>query len=367
MSYFPMPGRAECIRIALVVGDVQNWEDRRLTYNDWLSIKPSSPWGSMPILELADGSSMGQSRSILRFVGKVIGLYPSGDVLSETRVDELMDSVDDAFTLVNKTGMGLEQSAKEAARAALFLPEAEGTAAGATLQHLSKIDAFIGAHGRGGFAVGGSLTVADLYIATQLAIITSGFLDGVPLNALDGFPRIQAVRASVMTHPTVAAWYASRCASGQMGGLEKALCSIKGATLLDLPLETKGSAAAKMMKAWQVADKAAYAEVCSSCLELEIPNLNLAFKGLDNCWKLRETRPEGYHLDDHLVENTREPEQTGSGGATPGNILLAVQRSVNSVTGKVTRIGDCTFTFGADGKVTKLVQVNRDLPPEPPK
>jgi len=39
-------------------------------------VKATTPWGSMPVLTLADGTVLAQSASLLRFVGKQTGIYP---------------------------------------------------------------------------------------------------------------------------------------------------------------------------------------------------------------------------------------------------------------------------------------------------
>jgi glutathione S-transferase len=215
LSYFPMPGRGESVRLALQLSGVE-WVDNRVPGKDWGSIKPSTPWGKMPMLELADGAKLSQQRALLRFVGKLGGLYPD-DPLLAARVDELMDTVEDCQVLTNSVGQGQEQGAKEAARA-------EAAVSGTVAALLAKIDAYVAMHGSGGFAVGSSLTVADLMVATHLCMIPSGMFDGVPATALDAFPNICLVRKTVMTEPRIAAYYAGRAAD--MGDFEKFICDV---------------------------------------------------------------------------------------------------------------------------------------------
>ena len=45
--------------------------------------KPTTPWGSMPYLVLADGTVLGQSHALFRLIGKATGLYPD-DALQVT-------------------------------------------------------------------------------------------------------------------------------------------------------------------------------------------------------------------------------------------------------------------------------------------
>ena len=60
--YFPLPGRGEPARLALALGGVP-FSDVRVEGKDWPALKPSTPWGSLPYLALADGAIIGQSRA----------------------------------------------------------------------------------------------------------------------------------------------------------------------------------------------------------------------------------------------------------------------------------------------------------------
>ena len=60
-------------------------------FKDWPALKPSMPNMQMPCLELADGTKMGQSHAILRFLGAKHGYYPS-DALEAYQVDSLCDT-----------------------------------------------------------------------------------------------------------------------------------------------------------------------------------------------------------------------------------------------------------------------------------
>ena len=46
-----MTGRAECIRWALHIGGIE-FEDFRFQFPQWAEIKPSTPWGAVPTLEV---------------------------------------------------------------------------------------------------------------------------------------------------------------------------------------------------------------------------------------------------------------------------------------------------------------------------
>ena len=95
LTYFGLPGRGEAIRLALFLGDI-DFNDDRIGFGDWKALKPNTPWGSLPVLTLADGTTqIAQTRAILRFVGKETKLYPIEDHVTAAKIDELLDAVED--------------------------------------------------------------------------------------------------------------------------------------------------------------------------------------------------------------------------------------------------------------------------------
>eukprot|EP00343_Euplotes_focardii_P006903 CAMPEP_0205818968 /NCGR_PEP_ID=MMETSP0206-20130828/1106_1 /ASSEMBLY_ACC=CAM_ASM_000279 /TAXON_ID=36767 /ORGANISM="Euplotes focardii, Strain TN1" /LENGTH=69 /DNA_ID=CAMNT_0053111915 /DNA_START=24 /DNA_END=229 /DNA_ORIENTATION=+ len=55
VTYFNLPGRAESLRLALSAAKI-SFTDERIEFKDWPALKPSTPWGSLPVLTLADGT-----------------------------------------------------------------------------------------------------------------------------------------------------------------------------------------------------------------------------------------------------------------------------------------------------------------------
>jgi len=202
LIYFGIPGRGEAVRLALTIGGIK-FEDKRVPFPAWGKVKPTTPWGTLPVLELADGSQLAQARSILRFVGKSTGLYPSDPLIAQ-RVDELMDALEDLDASITNTGRGLPKDEQEAARLAAV---SEG---GAVYCLLEKIDAFIQAHGSGGYAVDAVMNIASILTFTTLGRVVGGVFYGVPPTVCDAFPNIQAVRKTVGNDPATIAWYDAR-------------------------------------------------------------------------------------------------------------------------------------------------------------
>ena len=73
---------------------------------------------------------------------------------------------------------------------------------------LGKIDAKLGAN-PSGFAVGDSLTMADLRCFCELSSMISGWYDGIPASLLVNYSNIQKHRAKIASLPEVEKYYAS--------------------------------------------------------------------------------------------------------------------------------------------------------------
>eukprot|EP00310_Coccolithus_braarudii_P002369 CAMPEP_0183366872 /NCGR_PEP_ID=MMETSP0164_2-20130417/90404_1 /TAXON_ID=221442 /ORGANISM="Coccolithus pelagicus ssp braarudi, Strain PLY182g" /LENGTH=289 /DNA_ID=CAMNT_0025542699 /DNA_START=98 /DNA_END=967 /DNA_ORIENTATION=- len=202
LIYFGLPGRGEAIRLALAIGGV-DFEDTRVPFPAWGRVKPTTPWGTLPVLELADGSQLAQARSVLRLVGKCTSLYPADPLLAH-RVDELMDALEDLGVTITNAGQGLPKEEKETAR---LTAVSEG---GVVYAMLAKIDAFIEANGAGGYAVGADMSIASILTFTNMGRLVGGVFCGVPPSVCNPFPNIQAVRKTVGSNPAVVAWYDAR-------------------------------------------------------------------------------------------------------------------------------------------------------------
>eukprot|EP00731_Ephydatia_muelleri_P034236 Em0051g28a len=72
LIYFNLRGRAEYIRLIFAQADVQ-YKDERIKMEDWPSLKPKTPFGMLPVLEM-DGKMLGGSQVIARYIAEKHGL-----------------------------------------------------------------------------------------------------------------------------------------------------------------------------------------------------------------------------------------------------------------------------------------------------
>lgn len=193
LTYFDARGRAEAIRLALTIAE-KPFEDERIDSATFRTLKPSLPYKSLPILTV-DETVFAQSMSILRYVGKITGLYPT-DALKALQVDEILDTIADL-------GAGVYRGEdKDRMRA-----ERERWAKEDVPKFFGGMEKRIGLFGNGPFVTGEEMSIADLVVSQFVIMIRAGILDYVAKDVLDGFPKLVRAHDGVMEHPKVSEWY----------------------------------------------------------------------------------------------------------------------------------------------------------------
>ena len=200
LSYFDFHGgRGEPARLALYIGGI-DFEDNRLGFAEWSKLKPSTPFGSMPLLEV-DGQLLTQCNAINRYVGKLAGLYPE-DRWQAALCDEVMDVVEDITHKLTPTFMMKDEAEKKAARQAL--------ADGPISLYLKAVAGLLQQHG-GQYFADAQLTVADLKVFGWIRHLRSGKLDHVPTDLPDRVaPALVQHHDRIAAHPKIAQYYAAR-------------------------------------------------------------------------------------------------------------------------------------------------------------
>ena len=197
LSYFDFHGgRAEPVRLAMHIGGV-TFEDYRFTFPEFAEVRKTTPFGQVPTLEV-DGVQVTQCDSILRYVGKLAGLYPS-DAYQALLCDEVAYVVEEASVRMGPSFRMTGEAQKEA-RAALVN--------GSMPVYLRWLQSQLQAHG-GQYFADDRLTIADLKVFVDVRGLNSGRLDHVPTDL------VQQVAPALNTHmqriaqtPAVAQYYA---------------------------------------------------------------------------------------------------------------------------------------------------------------
>jgi glutathione S-transferase len=199
LTYFDIDGgRGEPIRITFHAAGV-DFEDHRISFDDFMKNRGDLRFTCAPELEI-DGVIVTQSNSMLRYIGKMAGLYPEDD-LQALYCDEAMDAVEDLLHQMVHT-FGLEGDELKAAREKL----AEGW-----LSIFIKGLAEILERGGGDYFADNRLTVADLKVFVLVRSLRSGTLDHIPTDFVDKLaPGLAQHQERVGNDPIVTAYYAAR-------------------------------------------------------------------------------------------------------------------------------------------------------------
>jgi glutathione S-transferase len=195
LTYFDTPrSRGEECRLALVLAGV-DFEDNRIALNMWPALKPTTPFGSLPVFEVSGKPAVSQSNAILAHIGRRYGLLPA-DEWEALRLESLLSAAEDLRHAVGKT-FGI-QDAEELKRKRAELVEGPIASWAASMEKQIV----------GPFASGAQISVADLKVFVVAGWFKGGALDHVPSDVLAKFPKLEKLHESVKQHPKIIAWYA---------------------------------------------------------------------------------------------------------------------------------------------------------------
>lgn len=197
LTYFDFHGgRAEPVRLALHIGGVA-FEDYRFTSAEFAEVRKSTPFGQVPTL-MVDGVQVTQCDSILRYAGKLAGLYPT-DAYQALLCDEVMYVVEEASVKLGPSFRMTGDAQKEARTALVH---------GSIPVYLGWLQSQLQAHG-GEYFADNRLTVADLKVFVDVRGLNSGRLDHVPTDLVQKVaPALNAHLQRIANIPAVAQYYA---------------------------------------------------------------------------------------------------------------------------------------------------------------
>lgn len=195
LVYFDFSGsRGEECRLALHVAGVP-FEDVRLGREAWAQRKPTTPFGSLPVLEVEGLGTLAQSNAILRYVGRTYGLHPA-DAWEAARHDAVMDAAEDLRHQVSPTMRIKDEDEKKRAR--------EELAAGYLQTWGANLDKQI----KGRFVGGDTINVADIKLSVLINWFVKGTLDHIAPNVFERHTKLMAAFEAVKNHPKVVEWHA---------------------------------------------------------------------------------------------------------------------------------------------------------------
>jgi glutathione S-transferase len=196
LTYFKGRGRAEIARLIFAAAGVA-YEDVRIEKDQWPALKPSTPFGQLPILEV-DGVKLCQSNTIARYLARKYNLAGKTE-LDQARADMIIDCFEDTA----KPMLAFFHESDEARKAELkkkFMEEQLPTSLG-LLENILKAN-----NNGDGYFVGSELTWADLAFLNVASWIAMAGAE----SQLANYPKLTALRGRVEKLPKVAEWIAKR-------------------------------------------------------------------------------------------------------------------------------------------------------------
>ncbi|KAL6736815.1 hypothetical protein Aduo_007122 [Ancylostoma duodenale] len=196
LTYFNGRGTAEIIRQVFVLAG-QEYEDVRLSFEEWPKHKAEMPFGQIPVLEV-DGKQLAQSLAIVRFLARNFG-FAGKSPFEEALVDSIVDQHRDFINEIRpffRIVMGFAQGDADKLFKEVFLP-ARDKFFGFMTKFLKE--------SKSGYLVGDSLTFADLYLAETSAEFAKDFP-----STYDGFPEVKAHAEKIRSIPALKKWIETR-------------------------------------------------------------------------------------------------------------------------------------------------------------
>lgn len=196
LTYFDAPvSRGEECRLALHAAGI-DFEDNRIKGQDWPALKPTTPFGALPVFEVPGHPPLAQTNAILTLIGRQHGLHPK-DNFEAARHEAMMAHMEDCRNTVGTTMRMADAEEKKKAReglAATYIP--------AWAEYAEK------QIGDGPFFGGASINVVDFKIYLIVRWLTGGSLDHIPTTILSAFPKLNRAHDAVRDHERVKSWYA---------------------------------------------------------------------------------------------------------------------------------------------------------------
>ncbi|EGI70566.1 Glutathione S-transferase [Acromyrmex echinatior] len=192
LIYFPITALAEPIRFLFNYAGIE-FEDERFDRNDWPKLKPTMPFGKVPVLEV-DGKKIDQSTAISRYLAKQCGLAGKNDWES-LEIDSTVDTIHDVRASIASFHYESNETAKnEKLKASKELVP----------YYLERLDAQVKKNG--GYFVGGSLTWADLVFVGLLDYLNFMMKEDI----VEKYENLKQLQKTVEEVPAIKNWIEKR-------------------------------------------------------------------------------------------------------------------------------------------------------------
>ncbi|KAK9302918.1 hypothetical protein QLX08_005191 [Tetragonisca angustula] len=192
LTYFPVKALGEPIRFLLSYAEIP-FEDDRFDREDWPKIKPTTPYGQVPVLEV-DGKKVAQSSAISRYLAKQCGLAGKDD-WEALLIDATVDTIHDVRAKLAAFHYEEDETYKATKRK---------VADEVVPFYLERLDAQV--KDNGGYFVGGALSWADLTFVAILDYLN--FMNSSDL--IEKYENLKQLKEKVLNVPAIKSWISKR-------------------------------------------------------------------------------------------------------------------------------------------------------------
>ena len=202
LYYFPIPGRAEGVRVALSLANL-DWNDNEIMGAQYDQMKKDGelPWGLVPILQTPNGT-LGESTAIMRYIGEMAGLTPT-DSFQAAKVDEFLDGMEPFSGVLSGTFSMDDVDERTKARQAVFNEDGDGT------KNLKLLQTKIAESTTGWAANTDNMSIADIRAFCGIFGLFSGNFDGIDKSILAAYPGLLEYHDRVANEPRMLQHYAN--------------------------------------------------------------------------------------------------------------------------------------------------------------
>ncbi|XP_038060999.1 uncharacterized protein LOC119731798 [Patiria miniata] len=194
LTYFDIRGLAETARMLFVLAG-EKFEDVRLTSETWPAVKPTTPYGQLPLLEV-DGKMLAQSKAIYYYLAREFKLYGADNWESAA-----IDMVGELLSDMMKQFSSYRFEKDEAKKAEFKTKFDEALPVG-----LERLEGALKKNkGGDGFFVGDKISLADIQVFNSFEYVVQ-----YDAAALDKYPKLKAWQARVAASEKLAPYLAKR-------------------------------------------------------------------------------------------------------------------------------------------------------------
>lgn len=201
LKYFAHEGLAEAIRLTFFMGDVP-FVDERLTEEQFAELKPSLPFGQVPVLDIDDGKVVvAQSQALLRYAGRLAKLFPANNPLAALKIDEILNVLDE-LRIRMAVSLSEEDETKKKIMREMLAQDVIPHYLNMLEPRLEQLKHSPDLHSKS------KVFIHDIVIFLLMKNFRMGVLDYIPSNIAEDFSLLCASFDKVDAHPKVKEWYA---------------------------------------------------------------------------------------------------------------------------------------------------------------